>query len=201
MWNRSLIYASVAVLLLALPATAQVSVEARGGLSVPVGDLARIAEAGPTLGLGLAYVVGPSLRLRTDVDFVENPGVKDPPGGRSADVFQWFIMLGLEYELVGGDGPWGLRGTLGAGVSLLSTDPLFGMAGEASKLNEERFAATTFVEGEYRVSTSLAPYFRAQLLVTFLGDRLAAFQHVDPSVGDSGPLIGIPLEVGVRYSF
>ncbi|MFQ5679850.1 MAG: hypothetical protein ACE5HP_10385 [Gemmatimonadota bacterium] len=62
------------------------SFDVRGGGAIPVGDLKDVADAGPTVGAGLAYFLNPRFALRLDgnVDFLQagDPGpdaVSDTP--------------------------------------------------------------------------------------------------------------------------
>lgn len=185
--------------------TGDLDVSARGGVAVPVGDLGRVADLGYGLGAGLAYPLGSGVRLRTDVEFYFHPGER-VDRVIPADVNQWFVFLGGDIELAPRSSPWRVRPQLGAGVSLLGTDPLplqFPVNGTTTslQLDREHFAWHAGLEAEYAVSASFAPFLRVRGLFTQTGGTVAAFRGIDEEIGKSGTFVSFPLEAGFSLSF
>lgn len=173
-----------------------------GGPAFPVGDLAKVTETGVAVGMGIAYPLGSRVRLRTDVEFFSRPGA-EVAGDRPVDVYERFITLGGDVELASRSSPWGLGAQLGAGVSILSSDPLPVRAPGRTvvQLAEEKFAAYAGLEARYDVSSDLTPFLRARGTLSTAGHSMAVFQGIDPSVGSSGQFVSFPIEAGLRISF
>jgi hypothetical protein len=183
----------------------RLDLSARGGMAVPVGNLGQVAQPGYGLGTGIAYPLGSGIRLRTDVEFFYFPG--EPAKSelyRPADVTQWFLFLGADVDLAPRTSPWGVRAQVGAGASLLGTDPLplpFGTSTPFVQLDRELFAWHAGVTADYALNSSFAPFLRVRGLFTRGGGSVAAFRGIDADVGDAGLFVSIPLEAGFTVSF
>lgn len=205
-------WAAVLVLALMSGLTATTGAEAQapdlevgvwGGPAFPVGDLAKVTGTGAALGMGIAYPLGSRARLRTDVEFFSRPGA-EVAGERPVDVSEWFITLGGDLELTSRASPWGLGAQLGAGVSILSSDPVLIQAPVRSvvlQLAEEKFAAYAGLEARYEVSSDLTPFLRARGALSTAGRSVAVFRGIDPAVGHSGSFVSFPIEAGLTISF
>jgi len=85
------------------------TIDGRGGIAVPAGDLADLAVegVGPTFGLGVGYYVHPrvALRIDGDVDFLS--GDEGTGGATGPDITLFHYNAGAEVELTRpGAGPW-----------------------------------------------------------------------------------------------
>lgn len=92
--------------------------EARGGVNVPTFDIADVAEAGPSFGVGVAVPLGHRISLLGDADFGFHSGENDGP---DINVFHYIGKLAydvLEPEV----GPWMLRVNAGAGAMTFDVD-------------------------------------------------------------------------------
>lgn len=181
-------------------------ISARGGMAVPVGNLGQVTDLGYGLGAGIAYPLGSGIRLRTDVEYFYFPGQPVDEGSRGADVSQWFLLLGGDLDLAPHSSPWGVRAQVGAGVSLLGTDPLpvpDPITGTTffRQLDRELFTWHAGFEAHYAVSSSFVPFLRVRGLLTRAGGSVAAFRGIDDTLGESGLFVSIPLEAGFSLSF
>lgn len=172
-----------------------------GGPAVPVGDLAKVTDTGVSVGMGLAYPLGRRFRLRTDVMFFSRPGA-EVEGGRPVDIHERFLTLGGDLELTPGVGRWDVAAQLGAGVSILSSDPI-SVPGRVRSLQlaEEKFAAYAGLEARYEVSRDVRPFLRARGTLSTAGRSLGVFRLVDPSVARSGLFLSVPVEAGLTITF
>ncbi len=90
--------------LVAMPADAQVALEARGGLMVPTFDITDAAKAGPGFGASLHLKASDRLWLMGEADFGFHPGADLAGGGSGADVDVSHFMAKLGYQLSSGTG-------------------------------------------------------------------------------------------------
>lgn len=173
-----------------------------GGPAFPVADLGKVTGTGIVVGAGIAYPLTPTFRLRTDVAFFERPGV-GAGDERPVDVYERFITLGGDVELTPGTSPWGLAAQLGAGVSILSSDPVTVPGSRLGfvQLAEEKFAAYAGLEARYELSSDVIPFLRARGALSTAGRSMAVLRFVDPAVGESGPFVSLPIEAGVTIAF
>lgn len=89
---------AVATALVAAPAAeAQMAIDLRGGLNVPTFDIADVAKAGPSFGVGLNHKLGDRLWLIGDADFGFHSGADLPGGGSGPDVMVNHYMVKLGY--------------------------------------------------------------------------------------------------------
>lgn len=98
-----------AVLLVAAPAALNAqdastfSVDARGGVEIPVSDLADVADLGPTGGVSARYRVHPRVDLRIDGELGLLYGLEgDQP---TPDVELWRALAGANVRILGAGSP------------------------------------------------------------------------------------------------
>lgn len=119
--------AAVAAESLALPAPAAAqsssaeepgfSVEVRGGVNVPTFDIADVAEAGPSVGLGVGVALSERVWLLADGDLGFHGG---EAGGPDVNVYHYIGKVG--YDVVApGTSRWSFMVNAGAGA--MSFDP------------------------------------------------------------------------------
>ena len=173
-----------------------------GGPAFAVGELAKVTDTGVSVGVGIAYPLGRRFRLRTDVVFFSRPGT-EVDGGRPVDVYERFITLGGDLELTPRASRWRVAAQAGAGVSILSSDPISVDQGAVPfvQLAEEKFAAYAGLEARYEVSRDVTPFLRARGALSTAGGSLRLFRFVDPSVARSGPFLSVPVEAGLTITF
>lgn len=202
-WRQGTFVLAAGLLFVAAPeawAQSPVSVQLRGGIVFPVGDLAKITNTGYDLGLGFAYRLSPRWHLRAEMDVVQHPGAENAAGGTPRDITIWYLLIGAEWSVLDRASPWELLVGAGVGLSEVDSDPL-PPPGRPPRLDETVPASSGVLEARYRVSESFSVNARARILVAFMGSRLSFLQGLDPSIGDSGALVSVPLEAGVRFSF
>lgn len=95
-------------------AQSPVSLDARGGVVFPVGDLAKATNTGFDVGISVAYRLSPRWQLRVDLDGVHLPGVDNGAGSVRADINQGYVLFGPELSVLSGSSPWGL--SVGGGL-------------------------------------------------------------------------------------
>ena len=99
------------------------SADARGGISIPLGDFSDVADAGPSFGAGWAYFLNPRLALRADGSLTLFQA-KDDVSAMAPDINAWRYWGGLEFHLVRpspegmsmGGAQQGLMATLNVGL-------------------------------------------------------------------------------------
>lgn len=115
-----------AVLLIAAPAalTAQdastFSVDARGGVEVPVSDLADVADLGPTAGVSARYRVHPRVDVRIDGELGLLYGLEgDQP---TPDVELWRALAGANVRILGAGSPVDISAHVLGGLTSYNTE-------------------------------------------------------------------------------
>lgn len=110
-------------LTVAVPATAQVALEVRGGLNVPTFKIGDAAKAGPSFGVGLNYKVGERVWLIGDADFGFHSGADLSGGGSGPDINVYHYIAKVGYQVYGRTGsPVSLILNAGAGAMTFSVD-------------------------------------------------------------------------------
>jgi hypothetical protein len=107
----------------AKPASAQVFLEARGGLNVPTFNITDVAKGGPSAGLGLGFHVTPELMVMVDGDFGSHPGADGLGGVSLPDVNVYHLIGKLGYRVYSSaDGRLGIALNAGAGAMMFDVD-------------------------------------------------------------------------------
>lgn len=171
--------------------------EVVGGLLVPVGDAARAAETGLDLSLGFGHRLGQRISLITEVH-VAGFFASGPPGDRAGTTDLSFlrIVLGVDAALLSPRSPWHVSARLTGGISNAVSDPVGGLP--SMKLLDDAFV----VGGGLQVGRAVgpfAPFVRVETTIYFVGSELAELQPLDDRISSSGPLIGFPIQIGLRF--
>jgi len=116
-FSRSLLTASFVAGTIAMPAAAQIDVNARAGAAVPTFDIADAADAGFVFGGGVGVWLSDRLVARASVDFGSHPGAD---GGPDVDVNHYIAGLGL--SLTDPASPFYVIVNLGAGILSFDVD-------------------------------------------------------------------------------
>lgn len=194
----------------AAPAQAQVlledspnwTVDGRGGIAVPVGDLSDlpIESVGPTFGVGVGYYVHPRVAVRVDGDVELYSGDDMAGGGTGPDVNLWHYNAGLELELTRPDaGPWDLTANLGGGATTWDTDPFTTGAG-TDDLSETYFTANGGLKLGYDVSSSANVFVGGQWYLQFTDeDDTRALASLTPELNQGfDTASSFPLYAGLK---
>ena len=200
--TTSLCLAAMGMLFTAAPhvfAQSSVSIEARAGLEFPAGTAARITTAGYTVGVSIAYRANERWQLWAGVDVVRLSGAEDVEGGIPADINTAYVLVGAGVNALNSSRVWELWIDVGMGVGFVGSEPL--PPPGKSQLDETVFASSGSLELRYRFSDSFSADLRAGIHVAFMGGSLSDLQGLDPTIGDEGPLVSIPLQAGIRFSF
>lgn len=181
------------------------SIEARGGISVPTGDLADlpIDDVGPSVGGGLRYSLHPQIALRVDGDYETFSG-EDAEGGTTAapDVSFWHYNAGLEARLFDpGSSAWNVTANVGAGATTWDTDAFSTPGGTTSDgLSETYFTANGGLEASYGASDDVRLILGGQWHLQFAdeGDTRPLSQ-LSPELQDGFDSAStVPLYTGVE---
>lgn len=191
------------------------SVDARGGIAVPVGDLGDVADVGPTFGAGVAYRIHPRVSIRADADLEFYGGADfeaaSAEQASAPDLSLWHFGGGVEYDVTrAGASRWNVTANVGLGATTIDTDPFVEGPVENPETGETEadFNATYFTASGglrlgYRVHERVDVYGGAQLFMTFADEEeTAVFSALSPTeVNAFDRTTSVPLTLGVRLTF
>jgi len=166
--------ALAAVMALAAAGTAEAQVtrdqpfsfNVRGGVNVPTFDIADVAEAGPSFGVGLKYALSDRFFLRASGDFGFHSGADLVSGGTTVelpDVNVHHYFGGVGYRLTPPDSRLYASVNLGAGAMTLDVD-----AEGAESFTY--FAINAGGEVGYRISRNVSLFLSPQGDIAFVDD-------------------------------
>ncbi|MFW6088879.1 MAG: outer membrane beta-barrel protein [Gemmatimonadota bacterium] len=181
------------------------SIEPRAGIAIPAGDLSDVADAGPGLGLGLAYTLTDRLAVRLDGDVDILSGLDatatNPEG---PDVTIWHYGAGLQYALLDpASSRWAVDVNLGIGASTFDVDE-FSVGASTIDVTETYFTANGGLQVGYDVTPGVNVFGRGQAFLMFTDeDDTAVFSAFNPDIDPAGfdSAWSIPLSVGVAIYF
>lgn len=182
---------------------ANLTLDLSGGVSLPVGDADKAATIGPALAIGLNHGLGDGFLLVTEFHHSAFMG----SGLRiveTTDLILSRVSLGVERRVTSSAARWKVSARLMGGVTRVVSDPVRSQPGQAptdfgiSKINTDSFSLTGGIQVARRLGR-LTPFLRTQLELHFVGSNLGALRGLDESISESGPIIGIPVQVGVRF--
>lgn len=191
------------------------SVDARGGIAVPVSDLGDIADVGPTVGLGIAYRVHPRVSIRADgdLDLYGGADFEAASAARPAapDLRLWHFSGGVEVDVTRPDAArWDVTVNAGAGATVVDTDRFVGGAVENPEtgelqldFNESYFTANGGVKIGYAMNEMLDVYGGARWYLSFADEQdTAVFSALSPTeVNAFDTVSSVPLTLGLRLKF
>ena len=181
------------------------TIEPRGGVAIPAGDLSDVADVGPSVGIGLTYQLTNRLAVRVDGDADILSG-RDASGSGpdGPDVTIYHYGAGLQYALLDpAANRWAIDVNLGAGASTFDVDD-FSADGGTVDFSEAYFTANGGVQVGYDVTPSVNVFGRGQAFLMFTDeDDTAVFRAFSPDVDPTGfdTAWSIPLSVGVAVYF
>ncbi|MFW6084556.1 MAG: hypothetical protein ACODAA_05025 [Gemmatimonadota bacterium] len=182
---------------------ADLSLDIVGGITIPVGAAANVAGTGPLLAIGLNHRIDDRFSLVTEF----HHSVFTDRGLRiveTTDVNLSRVSLGVEVRLTRPASHWRLRSRLAGGVTRVGTNPVRSPPGggptifNISKINTDAFSLTGALQIDRRVG-GFVPFVRSQVEVHFIGSNLGLLRGIDEEIGDSGPLVGLPIQLGLRF--
>lgn len=191
------------------------SVDARGGIAVPVSELGDVADVGPTVGIGVAYRVHPRVSIRADGDLDLYGGADfdavsaEQPA--APDMTLWHFSGGVAFDVTAPNAArWDVDVEAGAGATTVDTDSFVGGAVENPEteelqidFNQTYFTAHGGVKIGYAVNEMLDVYGGARWYLSFADEQdTAVFSALSPTeVNAFDQISSVPLTLGLRLKF
>jgi peptidoglycan-associated lipoprotein len=185
-----------------LKAQEGIAIEARGGMSFPMGRLERLTDPGPTAGLQLLFPLGSrlSLGLGGDLELLEGAELTS----RTAPELKlWRYGLRLEAALLDPDQRLSLNLGAGVGATTFGSDEFTAPGFPAG----QEFSGTYFTPSAsfnvgYRLGSRVSLHIGATGNYTSVpGDDTRALMALDPTVVRSlGSSWTVPVTLGIRVS-
>lgn len=200
----------------AVPAPAQekpVDFDFRGGIGVPVGDLADAADPGPAFNVGVNFHVAERVSVRVEGGAQLHPGVVDlteaQEGVNELSIDLVHLHTGLRYHAVRQERGWFVDLGAGAGVSNLNIPRVdVGVGNRAVELevSELYFSANGGATAGYRLTDVASVFLDGQAYFVFADeDDTAALPQVLSTAGEDASALGttvdVPITAGVRLHF
>lgn len=185
------------------PEAGTVSVDARGGLAIPIADLDEIAQTGASFGGGVAIHLTRQVALRADAEYQLLSGDRTPPPEDLlfADVTSLVVTGGMEVHFLDPGTRWTGALSLGAGISTFDTDDTTD-DGASAPVDLDNLTNLAFRGGTklgYQVTERLDLYLEpAVYLVVFDREDTQPFGAVSGHVSAFDVGWTIPLQAGVR---
>lgn len=204
--------AVLAAALLALPAAAQgqsVSVDARGGITVPTSDLSDFADPGPSVGVGLRVRAHRlvSVRVGGDLDVLRGKEVQGGAVTETPDMEMWRYGGGLEFH-VPTPGTLELTVTSFAGGVAVNTDVFQDVVFDpvtdepVGDFSETYFMASGGLRIEYALLPGVRAFADGRYQADFMDEEdTRIFTEMVPGTEPLEEVYSIPLTAGLRISF
>lgn len=187
------------------------SAEARGGVAVPVSDMADVADLGPTVGLGLSYRVHP----RVDATIVGELDVlsgleASGDAGATPDVELWRAMAGASVRVLRAGSPVDVTAQVLGGLTSYNTEVfpeiVFGPDGAVGDFAETYPTVAGGLKAAYPVFSSMDVsgdlYVRGAWTMMFTDDEeTAIFSEIRPGAGGFEQGTTIPVTLGLELGF
>jgi len=183
---------------------ARLSLEVAGGVNAPVGDAALVANGGAAVSIGLVHRLNHRFALITELqgaDFDGGP-LLERVGTTDIGILRW--ALGVDVSLLSpASAAWELHARFAGGISTIGTDPILDPDRPPrffAKINDDALV----LSGGIQIVASLGrlnPFVRVQPDIYFVGSNLEELQALNDEINESGVLIGIPVQVGLRVGF
>jgi len=184
-----------------LVAQSPLAMDIAGGPNLPAGNASRISHRSVAVSVGLTHSLSSRVSLTTDVEAAGLDGESLANGANSTDISFLRWSLGAEYEFSRPGSSWIGLARMGIGYSSVVTDfiidPTHPPRGFA-KINDDVFSLYVGLQAGHSFG-SVTPFLRVQPEIYFTGSNLRELQALDDELGDSGSLIGVPLQLGVRF--
>jgi hypothetical protein len=199
-----------AALLVWLPAEAGaqrwLSLEGRGGVVIPAGDLAEVVERGGAFGGGVAVHVHPRVALRVDFDASFTEEGEPEPGVIAPGINLFHRTAGVEVGLIRPnalDVPFTLTTNLGAGTTTFEVEafvvPSGPQAGDTFAFDERYFTANGGVKFGYELNRYLSLVLSGQAYRTFADeDDTALLELLSDEIERFDATWSFPITAGIR---
>ena len=218
MTKRTSIAAGVTALaLIAAPAAlsaqdaSTVSVDARGGVEIPVSDMADVADFGSTMGASVRYRVHPRVDVRVDGELGLLSGL-DEGGAATPDVELWRAMGGANVRILGAASPVDISAHVLGGLTSYNTeifpqvvfDPGTGEA--VGDFAETYPTVAGGLEAAYPVFSSIDLsgdlFVRGSWTMMFTDDaETDIFSEIRPGAGGFDQATTVPVTLGLKLGF
>ncbi|PIQ61422.1 MAG: hypothetical protein COV99_09165 [Bacteroidetes bacterium CG12_big_fil_rev_8_21_14_0_65_60_17] len=192
---RSLFYVLIMIVFSVGTSNAQnypISLEVRGGLANPTGDLADIAETGFDIGVKAGYFLTPALEARLDGDVEVFSG-----DGNAPDMRLWHYTIGAGYNLLASrDVPWAVIVNGGLGATTIDTDSFQG-----GSFTETYFTLNFGAKVAYNLAPRIDLFASSMGYVIFADDDDTVFFENIPGGTAFDTVFSIPVTAGVSIRF
>lgn len=188
------------------PEAGTVSVDARGGLAIPIADLDEIAQTGASFGGGVAIHLTRQVALRADAEYQILSGDRTPPPENLlfADMNSLIATGGIEIHFLDPGTRWTGALSLGAGISTFDTDDTTD-EGTAAPVSLDDLTNLAFRSGTklgYQVTDRLDIYLEpAVYLTVFDREDTQLFDAASGNVSAFDVGWTIPVQAGARLRF
>ncbi len=182
------------------------TLDARGGISVPAGDLADlpIDDVGPSFGAGVGYHLTPRLALRADGDVELFSGESEGGTVGAPDINLWHYNAGVDFELTRpGAGPWDVTVNVAGGATTWDTDSFSAGTGATQELSETYFTANGGLRAGYDLNRSVSVFLGGQWYLQFTDEEdTQALASLTPELSEGfDSASSIPLYAGLSVKF
>lgn len=180
---------------------AHLSLEVAGGVNIPAGDAALVAGNNVAVSIGLVHRLNRRLSLITEVQgggFSGGP-LEERVSTTDISLLRW--GLGVDVSVLSTTSrAWELHARVAGGVSTVVTDPINDPSRPprfSAKINDDVFV----LSGGLQLVGSLgdlSPFVRVQPDIYFVGSSLGELQALNDEIDQSGVIIGIPVQLGLK---
>lgn len=171
--------------------------EGRGGVGIPAGELADVADVGPAFGAKIGYELHPRVTLRAagDVEFL--PGADLANGTEAPDLRLWHYNGGVDVQLAPPTSRWSLIVTGAGGATTIDSDSFGGVSG-GNDFSHTYFTLNGGAQVGYAVSPRVNVFAGGLAYVTFADEEdTVAFATLSPEVDAFDTALSIPLFAGI----
>lgn len=183
------------------PSAGTVSVDARGGIAIPVAEMDALAQTGASVGGGVAFHLSRHLALRADAEYQLLTGARTSDGVLFADMNSLNVTGGLEVHFLSGETPWTGTLSLGGGISTLVTEDTTD-DGTVAPVDSDltNVALRGGSKLGYQVSDQVDVYLEpAVYLDIFERDETRSFAAASTDVSPFDVGWVVPVQLGVRF--
>lgn len=180
------------------------SLEGRGGLALPVGDLADITDLGPTAGVGLAFYPSPRFGIRVDGDWQGLGSGEDLTDREAPDIDLWHATAGLELGLTDSrTSSADVSLNLGGGFTVFDAGTFENAVGQLIDFSETYFHLNGGVRLGTSPDTPVGFFVSGQAFVVFTEeeDTSAFSEFAEGGFEAVDTAISFPLTAGIRLNF
>lgn len=187
------------------------SAEARGGVAIPVSDMADVADFGPTVGVGLSYRV----HSRVDATIVGELDVlsgleASGDAGATPDAELWRALAGANVRVLGTGSPVDISAQVLGGLTSYNTEVfpeiVFGPGGAVGDFAETYPTVAGGLKAAYPVFSSMDVsgdlYVRGAWTMMFTDEQeTAIFGEMRPGADGFDRGTTIPVTLGLELGF